>query len=430
MKKIQLPKNPFLLFSPFLVLFVIIALLYHTDGNYGDESRYLFYARYMIDGMLPHTDPDFDYLGNGPGYSIILIPFIAFHISLAWIAVMNAVFYYLSIVLLFKTAQKFVSFRNAVIISLFWALYINSYEYIGKILPEIFTSFLMCLIIYLLVNAFQPGKSKIYIYLSGFTIGFTALTKPIFGYVMLCMLVVVLVLLLLKRTSKNYRTTLLVLVMAFATTAPYLVHTYKVTGRIFYWSSLGGNNFYWATVPNEHEYGSWFPNPGLAVDPATKYTHIADFQERIRVTHKEDFDEINKYKGVEHDDAYKRVAIKNIKEHPLKFIQNCISNLGRIVFNFPYSYKLQSPYTLVRLPFNGILVVLLFVCLVPTLRNWKKIDYAIRFALFFSLIYLGGSILGSAETRMFTLIVPVLLIWIATVLQRAVKINMGTWDNA
>lgn len=429
MKKLQLPQKPFLLFSPFLVLFVIIAIWYHTDGNYGDESRYLFYARYMIDGILPHTDLDFDYLGNGPGYSIILIPFIALHIPLIWIAILNALFYYLSVILLFKTARKFVSFNNAVIISLFWGLYINSYEYIGKILPEIFTSFLMSLLIYQLVNTFQPGKSKKNIYFTGFIIGFIALTKPIFGYVMLCMLLFVLLLWILKRKNKNYHSSVIILVMAFATTTPYLIHTYKVTGRVFYWSSLGGNNFYWATVPNEHEYGSWFPNPGLAVDPATKYTHVADFQERIRITHKDDFDEINKYKGIEHDDAYKRIAIKNIKNHPLKFIQNCISNLGRILFNFPFSYKLQSPNTLVRLPFNGILVVLILVCLAPTVRNWNKIDYAIRFALFFSFIYLGGSILACAETRMFTLIVPVLLIWISFVLQKAVKINIGSWNN-
>lgn len=424
MRKIFLIKNPFLFFLPFLIFYIILVVIFPTTGTDGDESRYLIYARYMIDGTLPLTDLNFDHLGNGPGYSIILIPFIVFNVSLIWIGIMNAVLFYLSVVLLFNSAKKFVKSKAAVIVSLFWGFYINSYELIGKILPETFASFLICLLIYFLVNSFNQDKSNKYICLSGFTIGFLALTKPIFGYVMLCMLLFVLVLLLFKFKNKNYRITFLILLLALITTVPYLIHTYKETGKTFYWSSLGGNNFYWATSLDKNEYGNWFPNPGLPVDPATRHTYISDFQERIKVSHIEDFNEINKFKGVYQDDAFKKIAIKNIKKQPLKFIQNCVSNLTRIVFNFPYSYKLQNPSTLIRLPFNGILIILLLVSMMPSLRNWRKINYAIRFAILFSLIYLGGSIWGSAETRMFTLIVPVLLIWVSYVLERSYKINL------
>jgi 4-amino-4-deoxy-L-arabinose transferase-like glycosyltransferase len=424
MKKIFLIKNPYLFFLPFLIFYIILVVIFPTTGTDGDESRYLIYARYMIDGTLPLTDLNFDHLGNGPGYSIILIPFVALNVSLIWIGILNAFLFYLSIVLLFKSAKNFVTAKTAIIISLFWGLYINSYELIGKILPETFASFLICLLIYFLVNSFNQNKSNKYIYLAGFTIGFIALTKPIFGYVLTCMLIFVLIFLIFKFHNKNYRTSLFILAIAFATTVPYLIHTYKETGKTFYWSSLGGNNFYWNTTPDPNEYGNWFPNPGLPVDPATKHTYISDFQERIRVSHFENFNEINKYKGVQQDEVFKEIAINNIEKHPLKFIQNCVSNLTRIVFNFPYSYKLQNPSTLIRLPFNGILIILLLVCLIPSLRNWNKINYAVRFSFLFSLIYLGGSIWGSAETRMFTLIVPVILLWVSYIFERSFKINL------
>jgi energy-converting hydrogenase Eha subunit H len=44
--------------------------------------------------------------------------------------------------------------------------------------------------------------------------------------------------------------------------------------------------------------------------------------------------------------------------------------------------------------------------------------------LFFAVIYLGGSVLGSAEIRMFSVIAPVILLWIAYIIQKSVYINL------
>lgn len=423
MKKIFLNKNPFLLFLPFLIFYISLVFIFPTSGTYGDESRYLTYARYMIDGTLPQTNPEFDHLGNGPGYSIILIPFIALHTPLICITVLNAVLLYLSIVLLFKTAIKYCSFRKSFLISLFWGLFINSYVYIDKILPEILANFLICLLLFNLTNAFKSEKSKKYIFLSGFVFGYMALVKPIFGYVLLTLMICTVALWLFNRKVDSYRNTIVILVIALTTTMPYLAHTYKVTGKLFYWSTLGGNNLYWATETDPYEYGSWFPDPGLTVDPNEKATHLVNFQEQVKLKHEKDFEEIYKYHGVQQDEVYRKLAINNIKSHPDKYLINCISNLGRILFNLPYSYKLQSPLTLIRFPFNGILVVLMLFTLVSSFRKWRRIEYSLRFALMLSAIYLGGSLLGCAETRMFTVIVPVILLWVSYNFERNFKIN-------
>ena len=70
MKKLNLPKNPFLIFLPFLVLFFLIVLIYPTNGTFGDENRYLIYARYMVDGFLPSTNP-----GSIPWVTVQAIPY-------------------------------------------------------------------------------------------------------------------------------------------------------------------------------------------------------------------------------------------------------------------------------------------------------------------------------------------------------------------
>ena len=150
-------------------------------------------------------------------------------------------------------------------------------------------------------------------------------------------------------------------------------------------------------------------------------------EDSIRTNHQKNYEVINRYKGVEKDDAYKSITIDNIKSHPGKYLINWFSNVGRILFNFPYSYTYQKPTTLLRLPLTGILVVFIFYCLIPTVINWRKIPFPIRFMLFFIFIYLGVSSLASAETRMLTVVVPMLLVWIAFVIKKSITINIKHW---
>ena len=422
MKNKTFKKNPFLIFLPFLLLYIAIVIVFPTQGTSGDENRYLYFAHNLINGFFSPKAPNID-LGNGPGYPIILMPFVALHLPLIYITLLNAIIYYLSVVFLFKALMELVPFRFALIFSLFWALFYNSYENLPSILPEIFTSSLIPFLIYCIIIALkqspQSKKGKSYIFLSGFIIGYLALTKPIFGYVIIFLLGGVFVLWLTQRNSYNYRNVLIILLIAFVTTIPYLFYTYQLTNKIFYWSSFGGNNLYWMSSPYPDEYGSWLPH-----QVSSKNNYIPGAKDKITTLHQKDFKSVTNYKGLEQDDLLKKIAFNNIISHPVKFFENCLSNIGRMLFNFPYSYKVQKPETLLRLPFNGIIVVLSLFCFIPTFKNWRKIDFSIRFLLIFSFVYFGGSILGSAETRMFTIILPILLIWIALILCKSIKVKL------
>lgn len=422
MKTNKSPKSPFLLFLPFLILYVTLALTFPSNGSTGDEPRYLKLAQNLLHGFYSSPSPDID-LGNGPGYPIILMPFLALRLPLISITILNAIFYYLSIIILFKTILKVASRKIAFVASLFWGGYLNLYENIPFVLTEIFAVFLISLITICLLNAFAIGtikSSSKYILASGFLLGYLALTKPIFGYVIMFLITGILILLIANRKSINYRKSILILLMSLATTAPYLIYSFHLTGKVFYWGSNGGNNLYWMSSPYEGEYGSW-----LQFQAATdKKDGIAGSRDLINLRHQKDFDNASKYKGVAQDSMLKKIAIDNIRSNPTKFIQNCLSNAGRILFNFPYSYKLQSPDTLLRIPFNGTILFMAVLCLIPTVIKWKIIPFAIRFLLFATFLYLGGSLLGSAETRMFTIIVPILLVWVAYIISKSVKIKM------
>ena len=421
MKRINIIHNPFLLFFPFLFLYIIIAFVFPTNGTFGDEGRYLGYAENLLNGHYSNSYPDIN-LRNGPGYPIILMSFIGFKLPLIGITILNALFYYLSIIFLFKSIDQLVNSRWAVAASLFWAFYINNFEYIPIIYSEIFTTFLISVLCFTLIKSFSINyhkKSIRYIILSGIIFGMIVLTKIIFGYVLLILLTGSFVLWIFNRKSSNHMKGLIILLISFMVNIPYLFYTYSLTGNLFYWGSTGGDNLYWMSSPFRGEYGDW-----QSFDSFISSDDITSREDSLlNVNHYYDYKKLTLHNGVINDKILTHLAINNIKSHPVKFLENWGSNVGRILFNLPYSYTLEKPGTLLRLPFNGIICILLIISMFPTYINWRKINYAIRLLVILSIIYLGGSSLASAETRMFSVVVPILLIHISYILNRTIKLN-------
>lgn len=438
MKNIRITRNPYLLFIPFLLFYLIYIYIVQKDPLWGDEARHVLQVQHLLSGYyaVPGVPAE---IRNGPGYPMFMLPFMAFGIPLIFVKLMNGVFLYLSVVFVFKTLIRVTSFKITLLLSLFWACYINSLDFIALMHAETFATFLVSALVLCLVKAFIPDKpksSKRYLYIAGFIFGYLALTKVIFGYVILCLLLGCFIVWLSKRHILNYQKGLIVVAVAMLTVSPYLAYTYSITGRVFYWATSGGDNMYWMSTPYDKEYGSWMPGTMLGTDSVKKSPaenlkldlksreeYIEGTEDSLRAHHEATFEEIYKFKGPQRDDAFKEVVFKNIREHPLKFLQNCISNVGRMLFNYPYSYTIQKPATLARLPFNGTLVLLMLFCLIPTFINWKQIIYPVRFLLFFVALYLGGSIFGSSEVRMFTVAVPAILLWIAFVTKRTIRIK-------
>ena len=337
MRKINIIGNPYLLFSPFLLFYIMWVLIFQVNLLSGDEYRYVYFADNLLHGFYSPPAPYVD-IPNGPGYPIILMPFRLFRLPILCMKLMNAIFLYLAVVFLFKSLIQVVSFRKALIFSLFLGCYYISFKLMPLIYTEIFTLFLISLLAYLIMRAFDPGKTTKYVLLSGFVMGYIALTKVIFGYVLLCMLIGTLLLWILRR-NLDHKKGLIIILMAFATTLPWLIYTYHLTGRVFCWTSVGGNNLYWLSSPYKNEYGNWYSDIRTGSDSATQVHEDLKFFvpggiDSLELHHKDDYTEINKYSGVERDDVYKWLTIKNIKSHPGKYLQNCVSNVGRMLFDY------------------------------------------------------------------------------------------------
>lgn len=430
MKSVVNFKNPYLLFFPFLIAFILFVFISPTDGLSGDQPRYLECATNLLHGYYSPAKPNIQLI-NGPGYPIILMPFVALKLPLMSITIMNAFFYYFSIIFQYKALNEIFSFGFSLFFSLVWACYFVAYPHIPYIATETFTYLLISLFIYYTIKAYKQisyKSSKKYVFLSGFIFGYIVLTKMIFGYVLLFMLVGCGLLWIFYKNNLNYRKGLIIVLFAFLTTSPYLAYTYHLTGRLFYWG-MGGDSLFWMSTPYEGEYGDW--TSSLSKNPTISANfNIQGADSVLRAHHQADYNEINKYTGLDRDDAFKRLAMRNIKSHPIKFAQNIIHNIGRLIFHYPFSHAIQKPKNLLIFPINGILLTLIIFSIIPTIYNWTKIPFQLKFILIIAFLYLGASAIATAFVRMFTIVVPIIIIWIAYVIQNTIKITFKFKDNS
>jgi 4-amino-4-deoxy-L-arabinose transferase-like glycosyltransferase len=275
-----------------------------------------------------------------------------------------------------------------------------------------------------------PGSNKTrkYIWLAGFTMGYIALTKMIFGYILLIMLIVFFIFWLANIKNVSLKKGIYVILIAFLTVTPYLVYTYHMTGRIFYWG-FGKDNLYWMTTPYKGEFGDW-KRELTAGTVSNDNFNIPGSGDTLVAHHGKDFEEFEKLRGMERDDAFNRAAMRNLKSHPLKFAENVVFNIGRLVFHYPFSYSVNRTKILLVFPVNGIIFTLILYSLFPTILNWRKFNCLFWFLLLFCFSYLGLSSLVSAQVRMFTVVVPILFFWFALIIDRSTVFKFKFEDNS
>ncbi|BAU55050.1 hypothetical protein MgSA37_03231 [Mucilaginibacter gotjawali] len=197
----KLTRNPWFIFLPFLFYYAYVVIINKWPTLYGDEIRYVDFAHNLIHGYYSPSPPHIN-LWNGPGYPIILVPFIAVHVPVLYITLLNAVYQYLAVVFLYKVLNLITSHRIALIAALLLAVYPDDQSILPILYTEAFTSFLISLLIYLVAMGYVRDKLK-YVILAGVVLGYITLTKIIFGYVLIICLAACLFMLLFKKAGRS-----------------------------------------------------------------------------------------------------------------------------------------------------------------------------------------------------------------------------------
>ncbi len=401
-------------FLPLLLLYISIVLIFSENKFWGDEERYVMFAKNLTEGYYSPSDPYRINLWNGPGYPLVLFPFVLLKLPLLTAKLLNPFLLFFAIIYFNNTLRLYMQERQATFFSYLLGGYWPFLRYIHRLLTEHLAIFLICGMMFHFCKAYHNEKnSRFHILMASFYLGFLALTKIIFGYVILSGLIIFSILYLWKKRDA-FRKTFVTYSLALLLCVPYLLYTYNLTGKIFYWGNGGGAALYTMSSPYEDELGD------LRV-PA-----IFDSD-----NHRRFFEGINKkgLSNIELDEELKKQAIQNIINHPFKYFKNWMANIGRLLFNYPYSYDRQKLSTYFYLIPNMFFVVVSVLCVYPTYRKWSSIPDEIRILLIFGLIVFLGSSLVYAENRYSWPLVPVLFLWIFFVFSKIVKIDIRKWNS-
>ena len=338
---------------------------------------------------------------------------VYFKANLLTIKLFNCLFIFLAVVLVCKSIKIFITEIKAFFLTLLLGLY---YPLLASFLPYILTEALSLLLIsffaYNFILFFQSNMKK-HLFFAGFSLGYLILTKIIFAYVIFFLFIIFTPLLFSKRTLQYAKKYILILGLSFCVTVPYLVYTYSLTNKIFYYGNSGGMSLYWMSTPHDYEFGDWHSFVTLAEKPKLYNNHI-DFLTTIEDLH-----------PVEKDIALKEKAIENIKKNKLKFLKNWLFNVSRIFFNHPFSTDVEPSDSLVlNYIYNVLLILFLLTTMLLTCLFIKKVDPIFYFLGGFVVIYLGGISLLSAYPRFLHIILPIILIWIGYTMNKFVQIKV------
>lgn len=417
----RLLRNPYFFFLPFLFFYGYVIVINKWPTLYGDEIRYADFAWNLLHGYYSPPPPHIN-LWNGPGYPLTIVPFMALRIHSLYITLMNAVYQYLAVVLLYKALKLVANRKIALIFSLLWAVYPNTLSILPILYTEAFTGFLVSALVYSVTLAFSTGKMR-YVWRAGLVLGYLTLTKVIFGYVLLIGIAVFLSLLIFKKNRAFYAKPLYILLVAFALCTPYLAYTYHLTGKVLYWGNSGGMSLYWMSTPYENEYGDW-KNPDLKNNQYPLLIRSRETVAVLRKNHQKEIDEILKHDEVEQDALFKQAAIRNIKNNPLKFMGNYYYNCSRMLFNFPYSYSYQDGAIVGNIIRGSLILWATVAGIVLTCLNWRRVIFPVKFLLLITGVYLLLSGALSAYPRQLDVVLPVLLFWLGFLAANMPKISL------
>lgn len=377
-----------------------------------DECGYIQFSINLINGFYSAPAPDIN-LWWGPGYPIFLIPFVALGLDRTAIVFINFLISLLIIILLYKTSRQYLSIRYSKIVAAVWCLYYPYFQSLNSALSEPLATFLIISFIYSFVKYFFT-KNKFYSILAGLLLGILVLTKVIFSYVILFLIVLLIPFYFFRKFREMITRIGAVIAVAFLVTVPYQIYTFNLTGKLYYFSNAGGHQLYFMTSPHPGEFGEWF-NSNLEVycdnDPVIEC--ISD--KYLKKNHGKIMEYALKLNPIERDNYLKKIALENIRNFPVKYLKNYINNFSRVLFNFPNSYSYHRERTVIRFLSGSFMLTFIVFSLFYSIINFKKLPFSIFLIASFVFIYLGVQLLVSSVPRQFDIIVPALLVWFGVV---------------
>ena len=399
-------------FAPLLLLYILLVVIIDSPHSpQSDAGRYLWFAENLTNGYYsPATEIN---LWSGPGYPLLLTTVTAAENPFSAGAALNVGLMLGAVLYFYYAARRYVDDRYATAGAYVLGLWPPVVRMVPLVMTETLAVFLTCGFAFHLSGSYREGRLRWgHIIAAAAFLGYLALTRVIFGYVIPVALLAVLVFYLAQRRRALLRD-MLVCVLALAFCLPYLRYTHSLTGKVYYWGNSGGLSLYWMSSPYEGELGDWHHMRAALTNPELASGHT-DF-----------FSEIGGLSATEKDQALRQKAIENIKAHPGKYFRNWIANIGRLLFGYPRTQSVPKLRTLLDVVPGMFLTVIAVLCIYPTYVGRRRIPHEVWMLLLVGLVYFGESSLLSGLPRFMLPVAPIALLWIFVVLARVVRVRIS-----
>lgn len=395
---------------PLFGIYIFIVLVASTNTFQGDESRYVLFANNLSQGF--YSSSDNITLTNGPGYPIVLLPFVIFKLPWIMAKLLNALFLFWGMIYFYNALRFYMSERFALYFTYALGVYPPMLVQIHLLLTESFVFFLICGFLFHFCKLYNSSRKNRWIQLiiTSCYLGSFILTKIYYAYIFLGILLLIVLLYFLKRRD-SLKNSLLVYLFAFIICLPYLFYTHSLTGKYFYLGNAGGQSLYWMSTPYNNEFGDWHGEP-------------LDKNPDLLKNHEDFFKKISTLGTIQKDEVLKKEGIRNIKNHPGKFFRNWLANIGRMLFSYPFSYTYQKLTTFFYIIPNMFIIVISFLLVYPSYKGRRLIPDEIWLLLMFVFIMFVGSSLVSAYSRQFSILVPIVVFCIFFTITRILKIEI------
>lgn len=388
---------------PLLILYIGIVLVWSDALLEGDEIRHMKYAQNLLEGA--YTDPSDPELVNGPGYPIVLAGMKMLNAPPLLLCLINAFLLFGGVCYFFSSLSIYFSFRVSVFGSYLLGLYPTSLKWLVYLYSEALAVFLVCGFLYYLLRLLgKNAKWGMTAALAAFFLGWLALTKVIFGYVIIALMFFYLGAFIVKRSQKYIRSVFL-LAGALLVCLPYLFYTHSLTDEFPYWGSGGGEILYWRSSPFQNEYGDWISTDVVMGKRTDDYYDTSG----IIQNHQDYFESLASYTTLQREQILKEKALENIRQHPVKYLQNTATSGLRLFFNYPYSYTQQKSSTYFYIIPNGLLLLGVILILFLFWLRPHIFSFELRFIMLLSFVFIGGLILANGMARHLVPAVPLLL---------------------
>lgn len=345
---------------PILGAYTLISVLKpHPSGT--DEATYIGYARNLLHGHYaqPNTLNPSAFLWHGPGLPAFLAPLVELHVPLGVMRVLaGPVLLFAALCVFGALARLCVSERAALLATYGLALYLPFFTVIGDIYVEPLATLCLTLAVFFAIRGGRRDH-----YGAGVALAALALSRVEYGYVVLAALLLSGVWLLASRRSVAARRSTIAAAVALLLCVPWLGYTYSLTHKPFYWGNSGGDSLFWMTA--QGNLGDWHSGTEVFTVP-----QLASFRPL--------FAKLAPLAPAVQDERLEHLAALKIRQEPLHYLANVGRNVGRLLFNVPYSFgQAKAPFSFTRekdgaviyaVP-NALLLGLLALALVTAVRR-------------------------------------------------------------